>query len=42
MPVKNYLKTDEKQKLQNELKYNEHPDMRERMGVSQLGMSINT
>jgi hypothetical protein len=31
MPVKNYLKTDEKQKLQNELKYNEHPDIRERI-----------
>lgn len=31
MPVKNYLKTDEKQKLQNEMKYNEHPDIRERI-----------
>jgi transposase len=31
MPVKNYLKTEEKQKLQSELKYNEHPDIRERI-----------
>ncbi len=31
MPVKNYLKMDEKQKLQNELKYNDHPDIRERI-----------
>ena len=31
MPVKNYLKKEEKEKLQRELKYNDHPDIRERI-----------
>ena len=31
MPVKNYLKKEEKEKLQSELKYNDHPDIRERI-----------
>jgi hypothetical protein len=26
MPVKNYLKKEEKEKLQSELKYNDYPD----------------
>jgi len=28
MPVKNYLKKEEKEKLKSELKYNDHPDIR--------------
>ena len=31
MSVKNYLKKEEKEKLQSELKYNDHPDIRERI-----------
>jgi DNA-directed RNA polymerase specialized sigma24 family protein len=31
MPVKNYLKKEKKEKLQSELKYNDHPDIRGRI-----------
>ena len=31
MPAKNFLKTDQKEKLQKALKENEHPDIRERI-----------
>jgi DNA-directed RNA polymerase specialized sigma subunit len=31
MPAKNFLKIDQKEKLQKALKENEHPDIRERI-----------
>ncbi len=31
MPVKNYLTSEEKQTLQQQLKFNDHPDIRERI-----------
>ena len=41
MPAKNFLKTDQKEKLQKALKENEHPDIRERiLGSTELIMLI--
>ncbi len=31
MPIKNYLTAEEKQELQKQLKFHEHPDVRERI-----------
>jgi hypothetical protein len=31
MPIKNYITTEEKKILQHELKYQENPDIRERI-----------
>jgi transposase len=31
MPIKNYLTAEEKQELQKQLKFHEHPDIRERI-----------
>ena len=35
MPAKNFLKIDQKEKLQKALKENEHPDIRERIDLLQ-------
>jgi len=42
MGLRNYLTPEEKQELQKQLKFHEHPDIRERILILLLGTSKNT